>query len=151
MSKIFDMEPTMPFREKSAWLMAILLALVSIGYYAVVVMMSAAIGRLVPPLIPLLVAFTIVLTILASGSHIIIAVLAPKDAVARADERERAISARAGAWSGYVFATGVALALGLYLIASNGDLLFYCVFGSWVLAQLSEYVFEIALFRRRAL
>jgi hypothetical protein len=140
----------MPFREKSAWLMVILLTCVGIAYYALVAKMSAAIGQIVPPLIPLLIAFTIVLAILATGSHILIALLAPKDAVARADERDRAISARAGAWSGYVFAAGIALALGLYLLVRNGDLLFHCVFGSWVLAQLSEYAFEISLYRRRA-
>ena len=138
----------MPFREKSAWLMVTSLALVGIAYYAVVAKMSTAVGQLVPPLIPLLVAFTIVLTILAVASHIVIALLAPKDAVARADERDRVINARAGKWSGYVFATGIALALGQYLLVRNGDLLFHCVFGSWVLAQLSEYVFEIALYRR---
>jgi hypothetical protein len=138
----------MPFREKSAWVMVIGLGLAGIGYAAVVTTISSAMGRLVPPLIPLLVAFTVVLTMFAVGSHIFVALLAPKDAAARRDERDRAISARAGAWSGYVFATGIALALGQYLIAHNGDVLFYCVFGSWVLAQLSEYAFEIALYRR---
>jgi hypothetical protein len=138
----------MPFREKSAWLMVICLGLVGIAYYALVAKMSAAIGQLVPPLIPLLVVFTIAVAVLATASHIIIAVLAPKDANAPTDERDRTISARAGNWSSYVLASGIALALGLYLLARNGDLLFYCVFGSWVLAQLSEYVFEIALYRR---
>jgi hypothetical protein len=138
----------MSFREKSAWLMAICLALVGIAYAAVVATMSTAMGQLVPPLIPLVVVFTLALAILATGSHILIALFAPKDAVAPADERDRTISARAGTWSGYVFATGIALALGQYLIGRNGDLLFYCVFGSWMLAQLSEYAFEIALYRR---
>ena len=89
-----------------------------------------------------------VLTILAAGSHIVIALLAPKDAVAPSDERDRSVSARAGAWSSYVLAAGVALALGQYLFTRNGDLLFYCVFGSWVLTQLCEYALEIALYRR---
>jgi hypothetical protein len=138
----------MPFREKSAWLMAIILGLAGAGYAVVVANLSKAIGHLVPPLIPLLVVFTVVLAILAAGSHIFIALLAPKDAVAPADERDRAISNRAGAWSGYVYATGVALALGQYLFARDGDVLFYGVFGSWVLAQLSEYAFEIVFYRR---
>ena len=138
----------MPFREKSAWLMLICLGLVSVAYAALVATMSNAVGQLVPPLIPLLVVFTVALVVLATGSHIVIAVLAPRDAAAPTDERDRSVSARAGTWSGYVFAAGVALALGLYLIVRNGDLLFYCVFGSWVLAQLSEYAFEIAFYRR---
>jgi hypothetical protein len=137
----------MPFREKSAWLMLIILGLTGAGYAVLVAIISKAIGRLAPPLIPLLVVFTVVLAVLAAGSHILIALLAPKDAVAPADERDRSVSARAGAWSSYVFATGVALALGQYLFTRDGDLLFYCVFGSWVLTQLCEYALEIALYR----
>jgi len=138
----------MPFREKSAWLMAIILGLTGAGYFIVVASLSTAIGRLVPPLIPLVVVFTFVLAALAAVGHIVIALLAPKDAVAPADERDRAITARAGAWSSYVLAAGIALGLGFYLFARNGDVLFYCVFGSWVLTQLTEYALEIALYRR---
>jgi hypothetical protein len=148
MLKIFDMELTMPFREKSAWLMVVCLGLTGAAYAATVTTLSKAMGQLAPPLIPLLIVFTVVLAALAAGSHIFVALLTPKDAVAPADERDRSINARAGNWSGYVFAFGVALALGQYLILRSGDMLFYCVFGSWVLAQLSEYVFEIALYRR---
>lgn len=137
-----------PFREKSAWLMSITLGLASAGYAFVVANMSNAMVQLAPPLLPLVVIFTVVLAALAASSHIVIALLAPKDAVAAADERDRGISARAGAWSGYVFAFGVALGLGHYLLARNADVLFYSVFGSWVLAQPSEYAFEIALYRR---
>jgi hypothetical protein len=138
----------MSFREKSAWLMAISLGVASIAYAAVVASLSKAVGSLIPPLLPFLIAFTVALTALAAGSHIVIALLAPKDAVAASDERDRAINARAGNWSGYVFAAGVALSLAHYLLVRNGDALFYGVFGSWVLAQLSEYAFEIALYRR---
>jgi hypothetical protein len=138
----------MSFREKSAWLMVVSLGLASVAYAAIVVALSRAIGSLLPPLLPFLVVFTVALTVLAAGSHVFIALLAPKDAVAAADERDRAINARAGAWSGYVFAAGVALSLTLYLAMRNGDALFYGVFGSWVLAQLSEYAFEIVLYRR---
>lgn len=138
----------MSFREKSAWLMAICLLVAGTAYALIVAGLSDAMGQLAPPLIPLLIVFTVVLAVLAAVSHIVVAVFAPKDANAPTDERDRAISARAGNWSAYVFATGVALALGQYLLLRNGDLLFYFVFGSWVLAQLSEYVFEIALYRR---
>ena len=151
MSKIFDMELRfMPFREKSAWLMIAALGAAGAGYAAIVANMSRGLERLAAPLIPLIVVFTMALVIFAAGSHIFIAMLAPKDAAAPTDERDRAIAAYAGAWSGYVFATGVALALGHYLLARDGDALFYGVFAAWVLAQLSEYGFQIALYRRAA-
>lgn len=138
----------MPFREKSAWLMIAALSLAGAGYAAIVVNMSHGLQRLAPPLIPSIVVFTIALAVLAAGSHILIAVLSPKDAGAPADERDRAIAARAGARSGYVFATGVAVALGHYLLVREGDALFYGVFAAWTLAQLSEYAFQIVLYRR---
>ena len=137
----------MPFREKSAWMMIAALSLAGAGYAAIVVQLSLTLERLAPPLAPLLVVFTIALIVLATGSHILIAVLAPKDANAPEDERDRAIAARAGARSGYVFAAGVALALGHYLMARDGDVLFYAVFAAWTLAQVSEYAFQIALYR----
>ena len=59
----------MSFREKSAWWMAIVLGLTAAGYVFVVAMMSQAMGRLAPPLIPLLVVFTFVLTVLAAGAY----------------------------------------------------------------------------------
>jgi hypothetical protein len=137
----------MPFPERSAWLMIAALGLAGAGYAAIVVSMSNALGRLAPPLLPLIIVFTIVLAILAAGSHILSAVLAPKDVTASVDERDRAISARAGARSRYVFATGVALGLGYYLVVRDGDALFYAVFAAWTLAQLSEYAFQIMLYR----
>ena len=137
----------MPFREKSAWMMIAALSLAGAGYTAIVVQPSYTLERLAPPLVPLLVVFTIALIVLATGSHILIAVLAPKDANAPEDERDRTIAARAGARSGYVFATGVALALGHYLMVRDGDVLFYAVFAAWTFAQLSEYAFQIALYR----
>jgi hypothetical protein len=138
----------MPFREKSAWMMIAALCLASAGYAAIVVNMSQGLERLAPPLIPLIVVFTIAVFVLTVGSHIFIAVLAPKDANASADERDRAIAARAGAMSGSIFSTGVALALGHYLIVRDGDVLFYAVFAAWTLAQVSEYAFQISLYRR---
>lgn len=138
----------MPFREKSAWLMTIALCLASASYAAIVVKLSEGLERLAPPLLPLIVVFTIALATFSIGGHILIAVLAPKDASAPLDERDRAIGARAGAWSGYVFATGVAFALGHYLMFRAGDALFYGVFAGWTLAQVSEYAFQIALYRR---
>ena len=148
MSKMFDMEQVMPFREKSAWLMIATLTMAGAGYAAIVVNMSHGLGRLAPPIIPPIVVFTIALVVLAAGSHILIAVLAPKDANAPADERDRAIAARAGAMSGYVFATGVAVALGHYLLVRDGDVLFYSAFAAWTLAQVGEYAFQIVHYRR---
>jgi uncharacterized membrane protein (DUF485 family) len=139
----------MPFQEKSAWLMSFTLLLGGIFYFGVVAAMSAGMGTLAPPLLPVVVVYTVILTIIAAISHIVIAIFAPKEANASLDERERRIFDRAAHLSGYVFGSGVILSLGVYLITYNGNLLFYSVFGSLMLSQLFEYVFQIALYRGR--
>ena len=137
----------MAFQEKSAWIMTLALLFGGGFYYRVVASMSAG-GELAPPNIGLIGVYTVILVIVAVVGHILVAVLAPKDADAPLDERERKIFDRAGHLSGYIFGFGVVFSLGLYLFSYNGNLLFYGVFASLMVSQLAEYVFQIFLFRR---
>lgn len=137
----------MAFQEKSAWIMALALLVTGIFYFGVVASMSSAMGGLAPPNVPVLAVYTVLLAVLAIIGHIVIAIFAPKEANAPADERERRIFERAGHWSGYIFGCGVILSLGLYLVFYEGNLLFYGVFGSLMLSQLVEYLIQIVLYR----
>lgn len=137
----------MAFQEKSAWIMAAALLLGGIFYFGTVASMSAAAGQLAPPILPLVAVYTVILVIIAIIGHIMIAIFAPKDANAPTDERERRIFDRAAHWSGYIFGIGVILALGLYLIFYDGNLLFYGAFASLMLSQLAEYVLQIVFYR----
>jgi uncharacterized membrane protein (DUF485 family) len=137
----------MAFQEKSAWIMALSLLAAGIFYFGVVAAMSSAMGSLAPPNIPVVAVYTVLLAILAIISHIVIAIFAPKDANAPTDERERRILERSSHLSGYVFAAGVIVSLGLYLIFYDGNLLFYGVFSSLMLGQLAEYLLQIVLYR----
>jgi hypothetical protein len=137
----------MAFQEKSAWIMALTLLVTGIFYFGVVAVMSSAAGGLAPPNIPVVAVYTLFLVILAILGHIMIALLAPKDANAPTDERERRIFERASHGSGYVFGAGVIVSLGLYLVRYDGNLLFYGVFASLMLGQLSEYLAQIVLYR----
>lgn len=137
----------MAFQEKSAWIMSFALLLGGIFYFGVVASMSSAAGSLASPNIPVLAVYTVLLTILALSGHFVMAILAPKEANAPTDERERRIFERAGHWSAYVFGAGVIVSLGLYLIFYDGNLLFYGVFGSLMLSQLAEYLIQIVLYR----
>lgn len=127
--------------------MSIALLLSGLVYSGAVASISRELGHFAPPILPIVVIFTVILTVIAIVGHIFIAVLAPKDANAPLDERERKIFDRAGKLSGYVFGSGVMLSLGLYLLAHDGNLLFYSVFGSLILGQLSEYLIQIVLYR----
>jgi hypothetical protein len=133
----------MAFQEKSAWVMAFTILLGGIYYFGMV--MSSADGVLAPGAV---VHYTILMVCIASIGQILIAIFAPKDAQAPLDEREREIFNRAGYWSGHVSSTGVLISLMAYLFTNDGNLLFYTVFGSFMLGELAEYVLQIVLYRR---
>ena len=137
----------MPFHEKSAWIVSAALLLGGAFYFAVVAAMSSASGRLAPPTLPLVAAYTVLLVIAAVAGHIVAALAAPKEANTPLDEREKTITHRAGHLSGYVIGAGVIVSLGLYLFSYDGNLLFYAVFATLMLSQLAEYALQIRLYR----
>jgi len=137
----------MSFHEKSAWLMSVALLVGGYVYFSAVNTMSAELGALAPPILPLIVGYTAILIVIAIVGHIIIAVIKPSDADDTVDERDRVVLDRAGHWSGYVMGFGVISALGCYLFMYDGNLLFYTVFASVMLAQFAEYVLQIVFYR----
>ena len=137
----------MPFREKSAWIMSIALLLGGFVYFRAVASAWSDSGQLASPAIPLILAYTGVLVIIAIAGHIVAAALAPKDAHGSVDEREQQIFNRAGYYASFVSAAGVAMSLGIYVFSGSGDLLFYTVFASLMLGQIAEYLLQIVFFR----
>jgi uncharacterized membrane protein (DUF485 family) len=137
----------MPFKEKSAWIMAVLLTVLGVAYFYIVAAISSETGELATPMLRLIVVYTICLIILSAVGHTVIGILAPKEANAAADERERSIFHRAGHYSSYFIGAGVVMSLGAYLFVRSGDLLFYTVFASLMLGQIMEYVFQIVFYR----
>lgn len=137
----------MPFREKSAWIMAFLLSALGAAYFYAVSAIWSESGQLAAPMLALVIIYTICLTVLAIVGHTAIAILAPKDANAATDERERRIFDRAGHYSSYFIVAGIVTSLALYLVSRDGDLLFYTVFASLMSGQIMEYVFQIAFYR----
>lgn len=137
----------MAFKEKSAWIMTILLVSLGAAYFYVVAAISSESGQLATPLLRLIVVYTVCIIILSTVGHAVIAILAPKDANAVTDERERGIFDRAGHYSSYVTGVGVVMSLGTYLFLRSGDLLFYTVFASLMAGQIMEYVFQILFYR----
>jgi hypothetical protein len=137
----------MPFQEKSAWIMSFALLVGGLFYFGVVAAMSSELGHLAPPNLPVVAVYSVILAIIASVGHIAIAILTPKEATARLDERERTVAGRAGDRSGVVFGAGVVLSMGLYLVTYDGNLFFYCVFASLMISQLASYIIQIVLHR----
>jgi len=136
----------MSFREKSAWLMAVAVLTGGVFYALATAGLSAQLGA-AAPLAPVIVALVAVMAAIAIFGHVIVALLAPKDADPALDERDRIVMARAGAISAYVFATGVVCALGGYLVTRDGDALFHFVFASLFIGQFAEYALQIVFYR----
>ncbi|MGB5326154.1 MAG: hypothetical protein WBN40_12115 [Pseudomonadales bacterium] len=139
----------MAFHEKSAWIMLIALLITGLLYFSTVLSMSQALGDIAPPNIPILVVFTVALTLFAIVGHIVVAALSAREANRTLDERERKIGDRAGNFSSYLFGLGIVLALGIYLFSRNGDLIFYAVFGSLIIAQIFEYLLQLYFYRAK--
>lgn len=136
----------MSFREKSAWLMALLLTAAGLYYFHVVRTASQAIGETAPPAV--VITFIILIAVASVIGQTVLALSSRREANAPADERERLVQQRAGNWSGLVLATGAVLSLGHFMVRADGNMLFHLVMASLIVAQIAEYAFRIFLVRR---
>lgn len=139
----------MSFREKSAWVMAVLMVLAGLYYLNLVVGASRELGAPAPP-VGIFITYVVLVVIASVAAQLGLAAYAPKEANAPADERERPVLQRAGNWSGTVLGVGAVASLLHYLQHGDGNLLFHMVLGSLIVSQIAEYVFQIALLRRSA-
>ena len=136
----------MSFREKSAWVMAALMAVTGFYYFFIVRSASQALGATAPAAVVIaLVIFVVIGSIIA---QVVLALTSLREASAPADERERQVTQRAGHWSGLVLATCAVAALGHFLVHGDGRMLFHLVMGSLIVSQIAEYAIQIVLLRR---
>jgi hypothetical protein len=136
----------MSFREKSAWLMAVLMTAAGLYYLSIVSKASQALGETAPAAV--VIAFVILIVAASVIAQIVLALSSPKEAHAAADERERVVQQRASSWSGLVLATGAVASLGHFMVYSDGNMLFHLIMASLIVAQIAEYAFQIVLLRR---
>lgn len=138
----------MSFREKSAWI-SLLLYLGIYGFYFAQVALALTKGQADGAhflgwfwqSVVMFVVATIVLTVIA-------AVLAPKDAQASEDEREKLITLKANSASGYVLAVGVVLAIGAVFYGANEFQTINLLFFALVLSEVYKVAAQIVLTRR---
>jgi len=137
----------MTFREKSAWVMAVLMIVTGLVYGWLVMTLSAALGQTAPPLAAA-VPYVLLVVVGSVVLQTVLSLLTPKEAQAPADEREQAVMDRAGSWAGLVTGAGVVCALGWFLVQEDGRMLFHMVLGALIVGQVATHLFEIVLFRR---
>lgn len=139
----------MPFQEKSAMAMAVILALVYGTYFAIIGRWIATTPAEEIAYQPLLIIATIPLALLASLSHIVLALVNPRAANLE-DERDRIIAIRGEQVSGYVLAVGIFAGLVLAMAEQPHFYIAHALALGWVVAQIIEYMMVIVLYRRGA-
>ena len=140
----------MSFREKSAWITLIALLLVSVLWA-----MHFPWERpftLAPESNPFvflaLVLCTISFVVIVVIAHVVVAIRAPREASARADEREQLIGLKATRLAAYVYATLSMSSVFLIHLGANEIGLAYFVLISFVIAEIVACVARIVFHRR---
>ena len=139
----------MSFREKSAWVMAVVTIAAGLYYLNLVVAGSRGLAEAPAP-VGIFISYTILLVVASVAAQVLLALLSPKEASAPADERERPLLHAAGHWSGILLGFGAVASLLSFLAYRDGNLLFHMLLGSLIVSQVAEYALQIALFRRSA-
>jgi hypothetical protein len=137
----------MPFQEKSAIVMTGVLVVVYGAYFAVVGrwMASSPVDEIVYQ--PLMIIVVVPLAILAAVSHIVLAVMNPKDANAN-DERDRLVSLHGEQVGGLVLAVGVFFALVLAMAEFPQFFIAHALLLSLVLAEITANATKVVRYRR---
>jgi hypothetical protein len=140
----------MSFREKSAWITLITLVAMTV-FWA----LHFPWGRPFtlapgpdPQVFHALVLATVSFVVIEIVAHVIVAVRAPREANAPADERERLIGLKATRIGAYVYAILSLSAIFLIHLGANQIGLAYLVLGSFVVAEIVSYTARIVFYRR---
>jgi len=138
----------MSFQESTLAMTGILLTVFG-GYFALVLGEVAGSPARDIAYKGLMVPVVIALVILATVAHIVIAVITPADADAF-DERDHQIGLRGQRIAGYVLAVGTIAGLTLAMAEAETFWIAQALLGALVLAELTEGVTKLVLYRRGA-
>jgi hypothetical protein len=139
----------MPFEEKSVIATTGAHVIVFGVYFAIVGrwLATTAADRIVYQ--PLLVFTVVPLVVLTAVSHILLAVLKPKEANDR-DERDELIALRGGRVGGYVLAVGAFTGIALAMAELSPFYIAHALLLAWVGAEITDGTRKILLYRRGA-
>ena len=132
----------MSFREKSAWISAVLISLFLLSFVLVNEHLNAA-DRLHPFLLVVVTFVTLEIVL-----HALIAIRSPRDARAPKDERERLIALKASRFAYYVLMVGALLSIFTIHLGWGADMIVGHVFLSVLVAELVRFI-SIIVFHRR--
>ena len=140
----------MSFREKTAWITLITLVFVSLLWSAHWPWQRPF--TLAPDSNPMvfhaLVLATISFIVIVIVAHVVVAIRAPREASAPADERERLIALKATRIGGYVYAALSLSSIFLIHLGANQIGVAYFVLISFVIAEMVNCIARIVYHRR---
>lgn len=139
----------MTSQEKSTLTMTAILVLVFGWYFTLVLGPIASSPAREVAYTGLMVAVVVLLVILAAVSHAVLAIAFRPQANAN-DERDRLITLRSGEIAGYILAVGVCAGIGLAMMQSDTFWIAQALIGALVLAEVTEGVIKLVLYRRGA-
>lgn len=142
----------MSFREKSAWIMLITLVVMTVAFTLHTTprwWLAADPSPFVFQILMMAIGAFVGIVVVA---HIVVAILAPRDATAPKDERERLIELKSTAVAAYVY---VFLTLGgvfvaLHMVNATSVGMGYLLLYSFVVAEIVNYALRVYYYRRGA-
>lgn len=138
----------MTFHEKSRWI-ALAANIVIWGWYFVIVLRALGAGYPDEPyLLGAIVGVIVAMVVIHVVLHTAIAIWRPSEARSEMDERDRAISDRAGARALDILSLGLVIALGAGLYHWNTFVTINAVLFAFILADTTRYAMEIVAYRR---
>lgn len=139
----------MTFQQKSTLAMTSILVLVFGWYFTLVFGELASTPASEIAYQGLMIPVIILLVVLAAVAHAVIAICAPAEADTH-DERDRLIGLRGQQVAQYVLATGTVAGLGLAMVEANAFWIAQVLLAGLVLAEITEGVTRLVLYRRGA-
>lgn len=138
----------MSFEEKSTWVMLALVTLVYGGYFTVVLGDIAALESVSDIAYRgLMLGTVVVLVVLATISHIVIAISNPSDADG-SDERDREINRFGEYVGGYVLGVGALVGLGMAMFEMDHFWIANAILAGLVVSEIVSGLTKIIAYRR---
>jgi len=138
----------MPFHEKSAWAMILILGASAIYYVWEVYGFSMALGETAPPNSKITIVWVMFVIIGSAIAHAVLAGMTPWHADEGYDERDKLVFDKAGNWSGWVLGGGAVAGLWHFIVNNDGNLLFHIVLVSLIIAQIADYALQLWFYRK---
>jgi len=139
----------MPFREKIAWISLAATLVVYGGYFASLTVSRDGEGWLSDSF-GLLVGTTVLFVVLMIVLTVIAAVLAPQDAAAPVDEREKLIALKAAQFSYFTLSSGAFTTIVALFVGTDRFFAANFLFFSLIVAEIAKDGAQIFYFRRGA-